>query len=494
MTAVISSRGFFPEDDGILSEGSPVKTQIRREIPYNYTSAEDSQVVRNLFGDEVWQKLESLRARRVTGRSSRLLMRFIGDMFILRRNPFLFQEMVDSASSRREYLGAYQADLDVLAKNSGGDTDVLWILQQCQDYLDRLRIELTVAKERRSRIRRVLGAVVGEENVLFDPFSLISHVTDATDWRLNTPLVVVFPSEEKEVAPLLVAIQKLGLKAIPRGAGTGLTGGAVPVAENCVMVNLEKLNRILSIEDKEFLREGGDGTRPGKIMKVEAGVVTEDAMHAASKIGWVFATDPTSAWASTIGGNLSENAGGKTAVLWGTAIDNVLSFRMALPEGKTVRVKRKHHPLRKILHSDKVVFLIRDGETNDLLRTVELTGEEIRKKGVWKDITNKALKGLPGLQKEGTDGVITSAVFVLYPAYEYQRTACLEFFGENMDEAGKVILDLSREFENKGKETLLALEHFDEEYVRAIGYKVKATRGSLPKAVLLIDIVAHQLG
>lgn len=470
-----------------------MKTQIRREIPYNYTSAEDEQVVRNLFGEGVWEKIERLRDRRVTGRSARLLSRFIGDMFILRRNPFLYQEMVDSASSRKEYLDAYQADLDVLNQSTGGDPDVVWVLAQCQDYLNRLKVELTLSKERRSRVRRVLGAVVGEENVLFDPFSLVSHVTDGTDWRLFVPVVVVFPSEESQVGPLLVAIEKLGLKAIPRGAGTGLTGGAVPVADNCVMINLEKLNRIRSIEDKEFLLEGG-GTRPAKIIKVEAGVVTEDAMHAAKKIGWVFATDPTSAWASTIGGNLAENAGGKTAVLWGTAIDNVLSFRMALPGGKTVRVKRKHHPLRKILHSDKVTFLVRDGTTNELLRTVELGGEEIRKKGVWKDITNKALKGLPGLQKEGTDGVITSAAFVLYPEYEYLRTVCLEFYGENMDEAGRVILDLSREFENKGKETLLALEHFDQEYVRAIGYKVKSDRGELPKAVLLIDLVAHDLG
>ena len=102
-----------------------MKTQIRREIPYNYTSAEDEQVVRNLFGEGVWEKIERLRDRRVTGRSARLLSRFIGDMFILRRNPFLYQEMVDSASSRHEYLDAYQADLDVLNQSTGGDPDVV---------------------------------------------------------------------------------------------------------------------------------------------------------------------------------------------------------------------------------------------------------------------------------------------------------------------------------------------------------------------------------
>jgi len=468
-----------------------LKENLRREIPYNYTSAEDEQVVRMLFGSNVWDRLERLRSRRVTGRSARLLMRFIGDMFILRRNPFLYQEMVDSERSRRDYLNAYQSDLDVLDKSSGGDPDVLLMLEQCRNYLIRLTKELVVLKERRRRIRRVLGDVIGVENVLFDPFSLVSHVTDATDWRLFLPVAVALPSEESQLPPLLSAVEKLGLKAIPRGAGTGLTGGAVPVAENCVMINLEKLNRIRGIKDKMFTVLGGH-SRSSKIIDVEAGVVTEDAMQAAARVGWVFATDPTSAWASTIGGNLAENAGGKTAVLWGTAIDNVLSFRMALPGGRTIRVMREGHPLRKILHSDRIAFSVCDGVTGGLLRTVELTGGEIRKKGLWKDITNKALKGLPGLQKEGTDGVITSAEFVLHPAYEHLRTACLEFFGENMDEAGRVIMDLSREFENHGRETLMALEHFDEEYVQAIGYKVKAARGDRPKAVLLIDLVARE--
>jgi FAD/FMN-containing dehydrogenase/Fe-S oxidoreductase len=469
-----------------------MKAQVQREIPYNYTSAEDEQVVRILFGAPVWDALERLRARRVTGRSARLLMRFIGDMFILRRNPFIYQEMVDSASSRRQFLLAFQNDLRILSKNAGGDEDVIMVLDQCQKYLDRLMAEIASASGRRAHIRRVLGAVIGEENVLFDPFSLVSHATDGTDWRLFLPLAVVFPTEEAHVAPLLVAIEKLGLKAIPRGAGTGLTGGAIPVAEDCVMINLEKLNRIRGFGEKAFTLPDGSTAR-ARTLEVEAGVVTEDAIQAAAKEGWVFATDPTSAWASTIGGNLAENAGGKTAVLWGTAIDNVLSFRMSLPGGKTVLVKRMKHPLRKILHSDKVAFQVRGGggDPKSASRTIELSGLDIRRKDVWKDITNKALGGLPGLQKEGTDGVITSARFVLYPAFEHLRTACLEFFGESMDEAGKVILDLSREFVNKGRETLMALEHFDEEYVRAIGYKVKASRGDRPKAVLLIDIVAH---
>ena len=86
--------------------------------------------------------------------------------------------------------------------------------------------------------------MAGKENVLFDPFTLVSHATDATDWRLHLPVAVVMPDDEAQVAPTLAAIARLGLKAIPRGAGTGLTGGAVPLRADCVVVNTEKLNRI----------------------------------------------------------------------------------------------------------------------------------------------------------------------------------------------------------------------------------------------------------
>ncbi len=97
------------------------------------------------------------------------------------------------------------------------------------------------------------------------------------------------------------------------------------------------------------------------------------------------------------------------------------------------------------------------------------------------------------MQKEGTDGIITSAVFILYPEYEATQTLCLEFFGPDFDEASRVILELSRSFPfpTDDTEALLALEHFDDEYIRAIDYKVKAPRAETPKAALLIDIAGR---
>src|SRR5208282_3457320 len=253
--------------------------------------------------------------------------------------------------------------------------------------------------------------------------------TDATDWRLHLPLAVVTPDDEAQVAPLLLAIARLGLKVVPRGAGTGLTGGAVPLRSGCVVVNTEKLNHIRAVSQREFLPE--DGRRAtAHVMEAEAGVITEKAMEHAAKDGLVFATDPTSAWACTLGGNIAENAGGKLAVRWGTCIDNLLEWRMAMPFGGRWTVRRTNHQLRKILPQDTVTFDVLD-EQEKLLKQISLRGTEIRKNG---------------LQKEGTDGIITSAVFVLYPEYAATKTMCLEFFGPDFDEASRVILELSRIF------------------------------------------------
>jgi FAD/FMN-containing dehydrogenase/Fe-S oxidoreductase len=368
---------------------------------------------------------------------------------------------------------------------------VIEIIATLREHLDRFRAEIEQIPEFRRKLRRELGSIVGTRNVLFDPFSLVAHATDATDWRLYLPVAVVTPDAEEQVVPLLEALARLKLKAIPRGAGTGLTGGAVPLRSDCVIINTEKLNRIRGIAHHEFLLSDGR-TVSAPTIGLEAGVITEAAMEHADEHGMVFATDPTSEWACTIGGNIAENAGGKMAVRWGTCIDNLLSWKIAMPGGKQWTVRRTDHQLRKILHEDTVTYEVHAADGR-MVRRIELQGTEIRKKGLWKDITNKALGGVPGLQKEGTDGVITSAVFVLYPKYEETRTLCLEFFGPDMDEASRVILELSQvfPFPSEDREALLALEHFDDEYIRAIDYKVKAARPQTPKAVLLIDIAGR---
>ena len=478
---------------GFLFDLNLTPASSPREIPFNYTSADDRQAIAFLLDPETVRILEELRSVRVTGRSARLLMRIFGEVLIHRRNPYLFQELVDSAPRRSRFFENADKDLATIAAKANGDQRVHATLAKCRQLIADFRKDVEQTPELRKRLKRELGAVVGANNVLFDPFSLVSHATDATDWRLFLPLAVVTPDDEAQLGPLLIAIARLGLKAIPRGAGTGLTGGAVPLRAGCVLINTEKLNRIRAISVREFQLEDGRSVR-ASVMELEAGVITEKAMDHAAEHGLVFATDPTSAWACTVGGNIAENAGGKLAVRWGTCIDNLLEWRMAMPNGQRWTVRRTNHQLRKILPQDVVTFDVLD-ERQSVVKSIQLRGTKIRKNGLWKDITNKALGGLPGLQKEGTDGIISSAVFVLYPEYKATRTLCLEFFGPDFEEASRVILELSRAFPfpTGGEEALLALEHFDDEYIRAIDYKVKAARAQTPRAVLLIDVAADSL-
>jgi FAD/FMN-containing dehydrogenase len=157
-------------------------------------------------------------------------------------------------------------------------------------------------------------------------------------------------------------------------------------------------------------------------------------MELADSAGLVFACDPTSADASCIGGNVAMNAGGKKAVLWGTALDNLLSWRMVTPDGNWLEVERFNHNLGKIHDQDEVNFILRRFDTSGkkLLseEPLNLPGSLFRKGELGKDVTDKFLGGLPGIQKEGCDGIITSATWILHKMPAQARTFCLEFYGQ----------------------------------------------------------------
>lgn len=455
----------------------------KRKIPYNYTSADDDQIIKHLFGSKLLNIIKRFETVKESGRPSRLLYRFMGDLFILQRNSFLFQELVEHPHQRKRLFLEFENDLTIIEKNAG-HKDVLVVLEKCKKRLNRLSEKIRTVQSDQNRILKHLSPIIGKANIYFDPFNITAHATDATDWRLYTPVAVLRPDKESQVPKLVKKIKSLGFQIIPRGAGTGLTGGATPLTSTCIMLNTEKLNKISDI----VVEKNKNGKEYGSIT-LEAGVITQDAITAAKKHGFIFATDPTSSWACTIGGNLSENAGGKTAVLYGTAIDNLLSYHITMPDAVSYTVKRKDHPLRKILPRDNVVFDIYD-QKDQLFKTIILKGSQIRKKGLGKDVTNKTLNGLFGIQKEGCDGIITSATFVLYPQFKFKKTICIEFFGNDMSQAGLVIADISRAFSAQ-QPALIALEHFDEQYIKAIKYKTKTSVGTRLIAVLLVDMVSN---
>jgi FAD/FMN-containing dehydrogenase/Fe-S oxidoreductase len=226
----------------------------------------------------------------------------------------------------------------------------------------------------------------------------------------------------------------------------------------------------------------------------EAGVVTQRVSDAAERAGYVFAVDPTSAEASCIGGNIAMNAGGKKAVLWGTALDNLVSWRMVTPQAEWLEVTRLDHNLGKIHDADMARFELRyfqaDGKTPLRTERLEIPGRTFRKEGLGKDVTDKFLSGLPGIQKEGCDGLITSGRWVVHRMPQHTRTVCLEFFGNARDAVPSIveIKDFMFAEQTRSGVVLAGLEHLDDRYLRAVGYSTKSRRGGLPKMILVGDI------
>jgi FAD/FMN-containing dehydrogenase/Fe-S oxidoreductase len=473
-----------------------------REIPYNYTSLADREIVIRLLGETAWDVLDGLRSERRTGRSARMLYEVLGDMWVVDRNPYLQDDLLDNPKRRGQLIAAMHHRLGEVEKRRDGadaarDAKVEELLRAAAQAVQRFERRFVDFAGARKRAQRLLAKHTRPDNVRFDAFSRVSHVTDATDWRVELPFLVLMPDSEAEIPALVRDCIELGLTIVPRGGGTGYTGGVVPLTPWSAVINTEKLETLGAVETFAL---PGNSAASASIFSA-AGVVTKRVSEAAERAGFVFAVDPTSADASCVGGNIAMNAGGKKAVLWGTAVDNLAWWRMVDAEGNWLEVTRLNHNLGKIHDAAVASFELiwKDGtqaadEARILRRErLDIDGAKFRKIGLGKDVTDKFLGGLPGVQKEGCDGLITAARWILHRMPKYTRTVCLEFFGQAR-EAIPSIVEIGHYLETNAKlsGTLLAgLEHLDERYLRAVGYSTKSKRGALPKMVLLGDIVGE---
>ncbi|UXY15421.1 FAD/FMN-binding oxidoreductase [Chitiniphilus purpureus] len=471
-----------------LTTATPAPERLR-EIPYNYTSFSDREIVIRLLGEQAWQVLESLRQERITGRSARMLFEVLGDIWVVKRNPYLQDDLLDNPKRLRQLIDAMRHRLGEIDKRRQGNDKVGLLVTRGQQAVDAFEREFRETAQLRRKVMRRMSAHTRRDNICFDGLARVSHVTDATDWRVEYPFVVLNPDTEEEMAPLVACCIELGLTVIPRGGGTGYTGGAVPLTALSAVINTEKLDRHQGVER---LRIPGVDHDVATI-QCGAGVVTRRVMEAAEAEGLVFAVDPTSADASCIGGNVAMNAGGKKAVLWGTALDNLVSWRMVDPDGNWKLVERMDHNLGKIHDAEKATFRVAtfkpDGKTLLGEEILVIPGMRFRKEGLGKDVTDKFLAGLPGVQKEGTDGLITSARFILHRLPAHTRTVCLEFFGE-VSRAVPSIVEIKDYLDAHPLVQLAGLEHLDWRYVRAVGYATKAKSRGRPKMVLIADIVS----
>jgi FAD/FMN-containing dehydrogenase/Fe-S oxidoreductase len=480
-----------------------------REIPYNYTSFSDREIVLRVLGEEAWRIVEELRAERRTGRSARMLYEVLGDIWVVQRNPFLQDDLLDNPKRRAALIEALHHRLREIERRRDADgaadeppaaartAKVARLLALARDAVGRFESMFAQTADLRARALRRLSRATARDNVRFDGMSRVSHVTDATDWRVEYPFVVLAPDSEAEIAQLVAGCIELGLTIIPRGGGTGYTGGAIPLTPLSAVINTEKL---IGLGPVELKRLPGLDAEVATIFS-EAGVVTKRVTDAADQAGFVFAVDPTSLEASCIGGNIAMNAGGKKAVLWGTALDNLAWWRMVDPDGNWLEVTRLEHNRGKIHDVPVARFrlerfapdaLAADGTMRGApigTEVLAVEGSRFRKQGLGKDVTDKFLAGLPGVQKEGCDGLITSARWVLHRMPKQIRTVCLEFFGQAKD-AVPSIVEIKDYLDRQPFGAILAgLEHLDERYLRAVGYATKSRRGGLPKMVLIGDIV-----
>ena len=388
------------------------------------------------------------------------------ELFLVAYNPFIDAETV--RQSVRESFEKESVSLaHYYATAIGEGITMFWSAYEAEaDFRDKL-IEA---------LQRMLPA----ECVLTDPAALVESATDATDLRMELPLLVVEPDSTEQVAHLVRLANEMKFALIPRGGGSGMTGGAVPARKRTVIVSLTRLTRIGPV-DLETMT-----------VTCEAGAITQAVATAVDQAGALFSVDPASKQASSIGGNVSENAGGPMAFEYGTTLDNLLWWRMVTPTGEIITVERENHPRHKILPDETAVFVVKD-VSGGVRNVVHLRGDEIRLPGLGKDVTNKVLGGLPGMQKEGVDGIITEACFIVHPKPRYKRVMVLEFFGRSMHPAAVVVRELvalrNRIREEGDYAHLSAMEEFNAKYVQAIDYKRKSEKyEGLPISVIILQV------
>ena len=388
------------------------------------------------------------------------------ELFLVAYNPFINVETVRNSVHAR-FERESMALAHYFANAIGEGITMFWSAYEA---------ERSFREELISALRNILP----NECILSSPSALVASATDATDLRMELPLLVVEPDSAAQVAALVKLANDMKFAIIPRGGGSGMTGGAVPARKRTVIVSLTRLTKIGPIDLENMT------------VTVEAGAITQNVIKAVDAAGALFSVDPASKQASSIGGNVSENAGGPSAFEYGTTLDNLLWWRMVTPTGEIISVERENHPRHKILPEETAVFVVKD-ISGGVRNVIHLRGDEIRLPGLGKDVTNKALGGLPGMQKEGVDGIITEACFIIHPKPKFKRVMVLEFFGRSMHPAAVVVRELvglrNRIRQEGDYAHLSALEEFNAKYVQAIEYKRKSQKyEGLPISVIILQV------
>ncbi|NMC18841.1 MAG: FAD-binding protein [Thermogutta sp.] len=172
---------------------------------------------------------------------------------------------------------------------------------------------------------RALRRIVGAENLITRPSELIVYECDGYTLEKETPPAVVFPKSTEATAAVVRACREHGVPVLPRGAGTGLAGGATPL-HGCVVVSLARMKRILEISPRD------------RMVHVQAGVLNLELGSVLAGTYWHFAPDPSSQAACTIGGNIATNAGGPHTLKYGVTVNHILGMTWVTGEGEVLEI------------------------------------------------------------------------------------------------------------------------------------------------------------
>ncbi len=181
---------------------------------------------------------------------------------------------------------------------------------------------------RRAEILRALGAILPGEGVIAAPDELRAYESDGLTAYRQAPFAVVLPETTQQVSALLRYCHAERIKVVPRGAGTSLSGGALPLADG-VLLGLGKFKRILEID------------YDNRCVVVQPGVTNLAITQAVQGRGFYYAPDPSSQIACTIGGNVAENSGGVHCLKYGVTTNNLLGLEMVLMDGEVIRLGGK---------------------------------------------------------------------------------------------------------------------------------------------------------
>jgi len=278
-----------------------------------------------------------------------------------------------------------------------------------------------------SSVLKKLREIVGTENVLDSPESRIAYSYDAAAMKPQMPAAIVLPSSAVQISRILLLANEERIPIVPRGSGTGLSGGALPV-ENSIVLLTAHWNRILEIDSENLT------------IAVEPGVITANLHQAVEKLGFIYPPDPGSSSICTIGGNVAENAGGLRGLKYGVTKNYVLGMEVVLPTG-------------------------------EILST---GGKSV------KDVAGYDLRSIL-VGSEGTLGVFTKILLKMIPKPETYRTMLASY--ASMDDAAKTVSAIIA-----AKITPAMLEFLDNTTIRCVEDYAHLGLPVDAEAMLLVEV------